>query len=592
MELPFYHDQPMSAPRRGFSAWPRAGVLCGWVALSATLGAAAEVKKGQAARAQATATAAPATTPATGGVQPVQEAAKRSINIFEFAVIGSKSLPRIEVEEAVYPFTGPGRTLEDIDRAAQALKKAYHDKGFTFTDVIVPQDQSFLGGLVILQAVEGKVGSLRVSGAKYFLPSKMKAQARSLAEGKVLNSTDVTRDIVALNQLADRRVEPKLIPRGDEPGVYDIELAVQDKLPLHGSIELNNRKSANTTDLRLNASLSYANLWQRGHTLGASYQTSPEDRSEVKVYSGYYIWRFEHLDWLSVMFTGTKQDSNVSTLGGVAVAGRGEILGVRAIATLPSKPGFYHSLNAGIDYKHFDQNVVIGDTTDVAPISYYPLSLAWDGTWLHSRQEDDPTKPGEQRRIDLGTTELSLGVTMNFRGLGSTNESLERNRFGAEGNFFYFRGDLSHEQELPGGWQAYVKIHGQAANQPLVNSEQFGGGGMGTARGYLEAEALGDSAIFGTIEIRTPSLLRTEREGEKTGDEWRFYTFLDAGTLSLMDALPEQEDTFRLASIGLGSEIQIRKHFHGIVELALPLISLGNTQAHEPRINFRLWADF
>jgi hemolysin activation/secretion protein len=511
----------------------------------------------------------------------VESAAEPTMYIREYRVLGAKQLPRIEVEEAVYSYLGPGRSFDDVEKARAALEKAYHDKGYKATQVIVPE-QSGRGGIVLLQSHEGQVGSLRVKGAKYFLSSQIKARARSLAEGKVINFNDVTRDIVALNQLPDRRIEPKLTPTGD-PGVFDIELVVKDTLPLHGSLELNNRNSANTTDLRLNASLSYANLWQRGHTIGASYQMSPEDPGEVKVYSGYYIWRFEELDWLSLMFTGTKQDSNVSTLGGIAVAGRGEILGARAIITLPSLEKFYQSLTIGFDYKNFDQNVVIGAVKDVTPISYYPLSLSWDGTWIGERS----------------TTELTAGVTMHFRGMGSKDESLDRNRFGADGNFFYFRGDLSHEYEFASGWQVYGRLHGQAADGPLVNSEQFGGGGADTARGYLEAEALGDNGIFGTIELRTPSLLREKRTstiesvaGEPTGNEWRFYVFGDAGTVTIHEALPEQDSSYRLASIGIGSEITIAKHFHGSVELALPLTTVTQTKAHDPRVNFRLWADF
>ena len=47
---------------------------------------------------------------------------------------------------------------------------------------------------------------------------------------------------------------PELKP-GVEPGTVDIDLNVKDKLPLHGSVELNNRYSADTTKLRLNANL-------------------------------------------------------------------------------------------------------------------------------------------------------------------------------------------------------------------------------------------------------------------------------------------------------------------------------------------------
>lgn len=511
-----------------------------------------------------------------------QESAPRPIYIREYRVTGSQSLPPIEVQEAVYPFLGPGRTPTDVEQARAALEKAYQEKGYKAASVSVPE-QSGRGGIVLLEVREGTVGRLRVKNARYFMPSAMKAQARSLAEGKVINFNDVQRDVVSLNQLPDRRVEPKLNPT-DKPGVYDIELLVKDKSPLHGSLELNNRYSANTPELRLSGALSYGNLWQLGHTVGTSFQISPEDLAKVKVFTAYYLARFPGNDWLSVLLQGVKQHSDVSTLGGVAVAGRGEIVGLRAIATLPGRPGFFHSFTAGMDYKHFDQNVTVGLTTDQTPIHYYPLSVNYSGTWVGKKS----------------LTELNAGATMGLRGMGSRGRNYERNRFGSDGNFFYFRGDLSRTQQLPYGLALFGKVQGQAAGAPLVNSEQFGGGGLNTARGYLEAEALGDNAIFGTLELRSPSLLTEKRkigEGENateepTGNEWRFYAFGDVGTLTSHEPLPDQESHFNLASIGIGSRFQLLNHFNGSVDLALPLTSLTDTHAHDPRVTFRVWADF
>jgi hemolysin activation/secretion protein len=188
---------------------------------------------------------------------------------------------------------------------------------------------------------------------------------------------------------------------------------------------------------------------------------------------------------------------------------------------------------------------------------------------------------------------------MNVRGLGSSTAGLDRNRFGSDGNFFFLRSELSHMHKLPKDWKVFGRIHGQVADQPLVNSEQFGGGGIDTSRAYLEAEVLGDNGIFGTVELHTPSLLRDVRKGgdeknpdDRTGNEWRFYSFFDAGTLKLLEPLPEQESRFKLASVGIGTEIHFRKNLHGVAELALPLTSSLETDLHQPRVNFRMWADF
>jgi hemolysin activation/secretion protein len=436
--------------------------------------------------------------------------------------------------------------------------------------------------------VEAKVGRLRVRGARYFLPDSIKKKAPSLAEGTVPNFTDVTRDIVALNRFPDLQVTPVLQP-GIEPGTVDIDLNVKDKLPLHASLELNNRHSPDTTALRVNGSISYNNLWQLGHSAGFSFQLAPERLEDAEVFSAYYIAPVPGVDGLSLMLQGTKQDSNVSTLGGAAVAGRGHIVGLHALVSLPPGKDFFHSLSLGIDYKHFDEDLILGVDETATPIDYYPISASYGATWTGKN----------------AFTELNAALNFHLRGMGSKPEKFDAKRFNADGGYLYFRGDLSHTHDLPGGFQVFGKVQGQIASAPLINSEQFAGGGLATARGYLESTALGDNGIFGTLELRTPSIPALfRRKGndtsggqkseatEEKGNEWRFHVFCDAGRLTLNDPLPEQEDRFDLASCGVGSRFRFMNHLNGSIDAAWPLISQSSTMAHDLFVTFRVWTDF
>jgi hemolysin activation/secretion protein len=509
-------------------------------------------------------------TPSTGSRQDSGQN-ERQIYIQEYRVEGSHKLTPLEVEEAVYPYLGPGRTTEDVEHARAALEKAYQDKGYQTVAVQIPPQQ-VRNGVVILQVIEGKVGRLRIRGSRYFSLSQIRKQAPSMAEGTVPNFNDVTRDLVALNQIPDRRITPTL-RAGVEPGTVDIDLNVNDTLPLHGSLELNDRNSPDTTSLRLNGSISYNNLWQLGHSAGFSFQIAPENLSDAEVFSGYYLARFPQWEGFSLLLQGTKQNSDVSTLGSIAVAGKGSIFGMRGIFILPPGKDFYESISAGFDWKHFDQRVGLNTGALTSPITYYPVSAVYTSTWVPKGSE----------------TDLDAGVTFGIRGLGSKDNEFDNSRFKASGNFIYFRGDLSHTHDLPGGMQVYAKVQGQVADQPLVNTEQIAGGGLYTVRGYYEAEELGDNGIFGTVELRSPSLLSWMRQKE---DEWRFYAFVDAGTLTIREPLPEQQDVFDLASWGFGSRIQLYQHFNGSLDIAVPMISSTDTTVHEVRFIFRLWADF
>jgi len=499
--------------------------------------------------------------------------AEARFDILEYRVLGTNKLSGLKVEESVYPFLGPDRTKEDVEQARNALEKAYRDAGYQAVSVQVPP-QKPQDGVVILQVYEGQVARLRVRGAKYYSPDAIKAAAPSVAEGQTVNFNDLTLDLMRLNQQADRRVTPSL-QAGAEPGTVDVDLTVQDNLPLHGSVEINNRYSAGTSPLRLNGSASYNNLWQMGHTVGLSFQISPQEISEVQVFSGYYLAPIPRVDWLSIMLQGTIQNSSVSTLGGSAVAGQGNSVGLRTIMNLPTPKGteLYHSVTLGVDYKDFDQGLNIGASTISTPITYYPFSIDYNGTWLGRGY----------------STVLNLGLNFHLRGMGSSPDEFDSKRFNADGNYVYLRGEVSHTHELPGKMQIFGRIQGQAANDPLIDSEQFSGGGLTTVRGYLESEVLGDNAILGTLELRSPSL--STWLGKKVND-WRFYVFGDAGMVTLNDALPEQQDRFDLASYGIGTRIRVLDHLDGSLNLGFPLIDQSPTQTGDLLLTFQMAADF
>lgn len=495
-----------------------------------------------------------------------------SFHIREYRVQGAKRLKNLEVEEAVYPFLGPSRTPEDVEQARLALEKVYHAKGYQTVSVVVPQ-QDPRHGIIRLEVVEGKVGRLRVHGARFFLPSRIKAEAPSVAEGTLPNLEDFKKDNLALNRNPDRRVTPAL-RTGVEPGTYDIDLNVEDKLPLHGSLELNNRNSADTTGLRLNGAASYGNVFQLGHTFGLNFQIAPQRLDDAAVYSAYYLARVS--DSVSLMLTGTKQNSDVNTIGGAASAGRGEIIGLRAMFDLPTKAEFYQNFSIGIDYKNLSEDLIIGDTTSSSPIEYYPLSASYGATWMAKN----------------GFTELNHSVTLGLRGVGSNEVDYGTRRFNARGSFVHLRSDLAHTHDLTGGSQIFGKIQGQLSSQPLVNSEQFSGGGLGTARGYLESTSLGDNGIFGTVELRSPSLLGASTGEAAKAQEWRFHAFTDAGLLGIYDALPGQQSQFGFASLGFGTRFRVREHYNGSLDVAFPLIEKPYADEGDVRVTFRGWADF
>ena len=544
-----------------------------------------------AAKAASTASApkpAGPSSPAAGSASapaPKPAAATQRFDIDDFAVQGADTLPQIDVEEAIYPFLGPDKTADDVEKARAALEKAYHDKGYQTVSVSVPQ-QNAQTRMITLKVTELKVGRLRVKNSRYFRLDRIADGAGSLKEGTVPNFNEVTKDIVSLNQWPDRRVTPAL-RAGVTPGTVDVDLNVEDKVPVHANVEVNNRQSPNTTALRVNSTVHYDNLWQLGHSLSFSYQVAPQRPNDAEVFSGSYLARVPNVDWLNVLFYGVKSSSDVATVGGTNVIGPGQIIGSRAVMTLPARENLFHTLSAGVDYKHFDQTVMVGGAGFGSPVTYYPFVASYGATFQHEKF----------------TTQLNAAITYSLRPLGDGVIPFDNKRFGASPSFTHFNVDVSHTQELPEGFQLYAKVQGQLADGPLVSSEQFSVGGLDTVRGYLESETLGDNGVVGNVELRSPNMgeMLQKRMKDETGqgqarftifNEWRMFAFADGGVATILRPLPEQQSQFDLWSYGVGSRFKMFDYLNGTLVYSVPMVSQTYSGARSPRVNFRIWGEF
>jgi len=513
--------------------------------------------------------------------------------IKEFRVIGSHQLSRSEIEKTVYPFMGPERTPEDVEQARAALEKAFQDKGFQAVSVQIPQ-QTGKRGIVFLQVTEAKVGRLNVEGSRFFSLDAIKKKVPSLKPGTVPDFNKVSSEILALNQWSDRQVIPTLTP-GFEPGTVDVNLKVNDTLPWHGSVEYNNRYSFGTPMYRANLATSYDNLWQRGDSIGGSYQTAPQQPSAVQNWNAFYTARIPAVDWLRLNLSYGYQNS-ISTLGGGASSlGNGNTAGFRFLCALPSQKDFSQSFSWGIDFKHVDQITQIdqasaGANVNDVPLDYWPIRLNYNAVLA---PKDSVTIFDAGLSFGIRGAALKLG---DFGSFGSENE-IANAQFGADGGFFVLHGDLSHTHDLPYGFQIFGKVQGQVSPEPLIYTEQFSGGGLDTCRGYLESTVVGDSGAFGSVELRSPILL----PGHVGINEWRVYGFFDGGAVyntypaGSSNTPPNQ---YNLASFGFGSRIKIFKYLNGSIDYGVPLITQPYNQnpatvlAWSHLITFRLFGEF
>lgn len=504
---------------------------------------------------------------ASRAAAPEAPAPEPRFDVWEYRVLGNSSLPGIRLEEAVYPHLGPAKTIEDVEAARKALETAYHEAGYGTVFVDIPE-QNTDGGIVRLQVTEGRIDRVRITGARYFANGDIRTAVPELQSGKIPQLPRVQSELNALNAQTGDRVVVPVLKAGRAPGTVDVELKVDDKLPVHVSLEVSDRYSADTSRLRVNGSLSYTNLFERQHTLSLQYQTAPENPDDVTAIVGSYVFRLESLPNTAFALYAVDSETDVATLGTLSVIGNGQIYGTRAIYSLPRGNSWTHNVAFGLDFKDFSENIRLAeDQSVVTPVQY----LNWSAVYSFNQFE------GEARNA------FSVGANFGVADLANDEEEFANKRFKGRPNYFYVRANLERLQPLPWNLQLFGRVAGQFTQTPLVSNEQFSVGGVDTVRGYLESSQLGDYGASGTLELRETSLSSLLRLPAGAAYVAAFY---DAAIVQIMAPLPSQQSTFDLHSAGLGVHIEDWAGFSVGLDWANALESAGRIESGEDRFHF------
>jgi hemolysin activation/secretion protein len=500
------------------------------------------------------------------------DAPEATLDVLEYVVRGNTVLDARTIERLVTPFLGPSRSRQDIEGARDALTAAYQAAGYqsVYVDVLEPIGAD---GVVVLAVNEVRVGRLRVTGSQYTSLQEVKAQVSALREGEVPNFQQAQTQLNAVNRNGQRQVMP-LVRQGTLTGTMDVDLKVDDHSPWRASAGLNNDRSADTRDLRMTLSVGHDNLWQLGHSATLSFFGTPQDFDQTSVVSGSYTAPFRGSGW-SLEAAAYVSDSNVATVGGTTVLGKGYSAGLKATYTVPEAGDWWHAFSVGIDAKRNREALRMGSGGDQVPLDYAPVTLGYAG----SRQGEDS---------QLGLSFSAVVGTRSLLGWGSDWRQFDYKRYKAKPGFLVLKGDFNGSLNFWRGAQLGLRLAAQGSDTPLVSGEQISAGGMNSVRGYLSAERVGDVGLVGALELRSRPMGISAIALENA----RLYSFFDFGHLRLREPLPEQQSRFTLFSLGLGTSFAVGPHLSGRVDVGYPLRDGERTERKDPRVTFNLNASY
>ena len=530
--------------------------------------------------------------------------------IERFEVTGNTLLSPSQVDAVLAPFRGESRTLADVEKARDALQRRYESDGFLTVAVAIPQ-QTVETGTVRLQVLEARIGKVDVKnpGVHWVSDARVRAALQHTVPGAVLRQDDLMDDMDRANRLPDAHVRPQL-EAGQKPGEVDVGVAVDDRIPLHGVVDFNNNYTPGSPNTRMDASLSYGDLWGLGHEAGVHYQFVPRtgEFNDVQIWAGTYRMPMPWDDRQQLFAYYAKSDTTnaAATGGGISILGKGNNAGLRYIAPLPRIPqleGFSQDVTFGVDRKDVENTVSATTANIVTPITYLPFSVVWSGTLA---------------REQIFST-ARLGLDFNFNGTleGGSKDDFRINRGGlapnspVNGNYQVVTLALQHKLRVPAvlttlaaghfvelpkpqgsffdDWTLDLSMRGQVATQPLIATEQFAAGGIDSVRGYLQSEKFGDDAYDLQFTLATP--FYRNFLGGRLAERAQFVTFWDNAQLWLLSD-PSQPHIIRsrLEGFGFGIRLGLLDHVNAEFLLAKPIIQ--TEESDSIRYHFRVAVGF
>ena len=457
--------------------------------------------------------------------------------ISRFDVAGNSLLDPKEVERTVAPYAGANRDFGDVQRALEALEALYHARGYNVVTVQLPE-QELNGGVVRLNVVQTRIGSVKVAGNRYHSQENILRSLPALVPGQTPNLKQVSANLKLANENPSKKLKLSLGSGALDDSV-DAAIEVLDEKPWSVMLNLDNTGTEETGKTHAGVVLQHANLWGRDHVASMQYTTTVEKPDQVAVWGlGYHIPLYAQGAALDFYASYSDVDSGLVSAGlfDLAVSGRGAVYGARYTRILPKSllagRDFEARVLLGADVKAYKNSVLFANEDFGNDITVRPLSIGYTG----------------RLALDGGEANVALTLLRNLPG-GSrgAREDFRRARLNAKPGYTALRFSGAWTQGLgQSDWQARLLASGQLSGDALVPGEQFGAGGSTSVRGFDERALSTDSGLGANLELYTPNWC------SRSGWQCRALAFYDTAYGKRKDPLPGELSSTTIAGAGLG----------------------------------------
>jgi len=481
---------------------------------------------------------------------------EQKVLVHDIRVSGATLIPAKDINEITTPYKNKELTIADMQKVADLITDDYRQKGYITSRAYLPP-QKIEGGILEINILEGKMGSVEIKGNRYFRSALIRNKI-TMAKGAPFNYNQLRKDLTKINTNPDRTARAVLMP-GKEQGQTDLVLEIKDRLPIHVGVDWDNFGSRYIDNDRFTMRVTDNNLFGFDDNLTFQYQFAQEGRYFLKSVRYLYPLASDINVGFFAAFSRVKlgeefQDSDVR--------GKSQLYGLFANKQLINTERMNLTLNLGFDYKD---------------ITNYQLQTVSSADRLRVVRTGLDMDISDNYGRTVITDEIDFGIPKIMGGLRIRDTKASRN--GAGGKFTKNTLNLLRLQRMPFSSTLLWRNQLQTTNNILTSVEQFQIGGISNVRGYPPAEIVGDSGLSSTFEWTCPPYLmpkdiRVPFSQAKFYDAVRFAVFYDWAYAHLRRPSATESKDKTLRGAGVGFRFNLPEDFSVRVDVAWALDNL------------------
>lgn len=452
-----------------------------------------------------------------------------SIAVGVISVEGSTVFTADELRAFTAPYADRIISVEELHELRHALSRAYVDRGYVSSGVIIP-DQRVIDGAVTLRAVEGELADIEIDGNRRLSDRAITRRIERYVTAPV-SIADLQRGLRLLEEepLVER-VNGLLLP-GDALGESRLRLSIIEVPAFEVEAAAANDRSPSVGEDRGTVGLTFRGLIGNGDELHGRFGVTDGVRDNVL---SYRVPLTPAGTMLDVLLADQEADIVEEPFDTIDIESRLESWSLSAShpfireadRTLLGIVGFEHKRSS---------STLLGQ-----PFSFSPGDV-------------DGKARGSAVTLGAEWTRRGGRSAWAVRGLfqlGVDALDATLNDTGPDGEFAAFSGQAQYVRGL--GWRAgRLLVHGavQIARDPLLAMYKMPVGGRYSVRGYRENLFVRDNGAAGTVEFQFAALL--DEAGRPRGN-LTLAVFVDHGVAWDEDDRLPTADKARITSAGVG----------------------------------------